>query len=153
MEKTKYFEDLEIGEECESPARTVTEADIVNFAGLSGDYNALHTDEEYCKKNTIFGGRIAHGLLGLAIASGLFTRSRLAHEIHGSIMAFLGLSWNFKAPIKIGDTIRVKVKVKEKRETKKPDRGIVILERTVLNQRDEIVQQGETTLMIKRKEG
>jgi len=145
-----YYEDLDVGFECITPARTVTEADIVTFAGLSGDYNALHTNEEFAK-TTIFQGRIAHGLLGLAIASGLFTRTEFMQRIQKSLMAFLSLNWKFAGPIKMGDTISVKVKLIEKKETKKPDRGIIVLERTVMNQRGEVVQQGETTMMIARR--
>ena len=150
MGSVAYWEDLVVGEEFVSPARTITEADIVNFAGLSGDWNPIHTDEEHAKK-TPFQRRIAHGLLGLSIASGLFTRTPLAVSLQSTVIAFLGLTWNFTAPIFIGDTIRVKIVVKEKRETKKRERGIVIFERIVLNQRDEVVQRGETTLMIARK--
>jgi acyl dehydratase len=142
----RYFEDIEVGEEYESPGRTVTETDIVLFAGLSGDYNVLHTDAEFMKKS-IFGERIAHGLLGLAIQSGLFYRAGPAY----ATLAFLGLRWKFKAPIKIGDTIRVRARVTAKRETSKPDRGIVVVERQVLNQRDEVVQEGETELMVERR--
>lgn len=145
-----YYEDLEVGFESITPARTITEADIVTFAGLSGDYNALHTNEEFAK-TTIFQGRIAHGLLGLAIASGLFTRTEFMQRIQKSLMAFLSLNWKFAGPIKMGDTISVKVRLIEKKETKKADRGIIVLERTVLNQRGEVVQQGETTMMIARR--
>lgn len=144
---TLYFEDLQVGEEIVSPARTVTESDIVTFAGLSGDYNALHTDEEFAR-GTLFQGRVAHGLLGLSIASGLFTRTEFMQRIQKALLAFLGLTWKFTGPIKIGDTIYVKVKLVDKKETKRPDRGVIVLERTVINQRDEVVQQGETTLMI-----
>lgn len=144
---TLYFEDLQVGEEIVSPARTVTESDIVSFAGLSGDYNALHTDEEFAR-GTLFQGRVAHGLLGLSIASGLFTRTEFMQRIQKALLAFLGLTWKFTGPIKIGDTIYVKVKLVDKKETKRPDRGVIVLERTVINQRDEVVQQGETTLMI-----
>src|SRR5437016_13069402 len=98
----RFFEDIEVGEEYESPGRTVTEADIVIFAGLSGDYNVLHTDAEFMK-SSIFGERIAHGLLGLAIQAGLFTRAAQPY----ATLAFVGLRWKFKGPIKIGDTIRV----------------------------------------------
>jgi acyl dehydratase len=146
----RYFEDLEIGEEYTSPSRTVTEADIVNFAGLSGDYNELHTSEEF-GKNTMFQTRIAHGLLGLTIASGLFTRTELCTQISKNLIAFLGLDWKFKGPIKIGDTLTVKVRITDKKETKNPERGIFILKREVYNQRGELVQEGETPLMIKRK--
>jgi len=142
----RYFEEIEVGEEFESPARTVTETDIVLFAGLSGDYNVLHTDAEFMKKS-IFGERIAHGLLGLAMQSGLFYRTGRVY----ATMAFLGLKWRFKGPIKIGDTIRLRARVTSKKPTTKSDRGIVVVERTVLNQRDEIVQEGETELMVERR--
>jgi acyl dehydratase len=142
----RWFEEIEVGEEYESPGRTVTESDIVLFAGLSGDYNVLHTDAEFMK-SSIFGERIAHGLLGLAIQAGLFTRATQAY----ATLAFAGLRWKFKGPIKIGDTIRVRAKVTAKQETTKADRGVITLERRVLNQRDEVVQEGETDLMVERR--
>ncbi len=141
----RYFEEIEVGEEYESPGRTVTEADIVLFAGLSGDYNVLHTDAELMK-TSIFGERIAHGLLGLAIQSGLLTRAMPPY----ATVAFAGLRWRFKGPIKIGDTVRVRARVSVKEETK-ADRGIVTLARQVLNQRDEVVQEGETDLVVTRR--
>src|SRR5882672_12152141 len=118
-EGRRYFDEIEVGEEYESPGRTVTEADIVIFAGLSGDYNVLHTDAEFMKQS-IFGERIAHGLLGLAIQSGLLTRAMQPY----ATIAFGGLKWKFKAPIKIGDTIRVRARVIAKKETK-ADRGLL----------------------------
>jgi acyl dehydratase len=142
----RWFEEIEVGEESLSPARTVTEADIVIFAGLSGDYNILHTDAEFMKQS-IFGERIAHGLLGLAIQAGLFTRATQPY----ATLAFVGLRWRFKNPIKIGDTIRVLARVLAKKETAKPDRGLITLERKVLNQRSEVVQEGETDLMVERR--
>jgi acyl dehydratase len=148
MERQRY-EDITVGDEYLSPGRTVTEADIVAFAGLSGDYNVLHTDAELMR-TSIFGERIAHGLLGLAIQSGLGTRA-VARPF--ATLAFLGLKWRFKGPIRIGDTIRVRIKVTDKRETSKPDRGIVVMQRTVLNQRGETVQEGETELMVERGAG
>jgi acyl dehydratase len=142
----RYFDDIEVGEVSESPGRTVTEADIVIFAGLSGDYNILHTDAEFMK-SSIFGERIAHGLLGLAIQSGLFTRAGIPYATLGAGT----LRWKFKGPIKIGDTIRVRAKVSAKKQTDKPDRGLVTVERQVLNQRDEVVQEGETDLVVERR--
>jgi acyl dehydratase len=143
----QYFEDIQVGDEYLSPGRTITEADIVAFAGLSGDYNVLHTDAEYMK-SSIFGERIAHGLLGLSISSGLGSRA-VARPF--ATIAFLGLRWRFKGPIKIGDTIKVRMKVTDKKETSKPDRGIVTVQRSVLNQRGELVQEGDTELMIERR--
>jgi len=142
----RYFDEIELGEEYESPGRTVTEADIVMFAGLSGDYNVLHTDAEFMKKS-IFGERIAHGLLGLAIQSGLFSRATAPY----ATLALGGLRWKFKVPVKIGDTIRLRAKVIEKKDLEKPDRGLIVLERTVLNQRDEVVQQGQTDLIVQKR--
>ena len=142
----RYFDEIELGEEYESPGRTVTEADIVMFAGLSGDYNVLHTDAEFMKQS-IFGERIAHGLLCLAIQSGLFSRATAPY----ATLAFGGLRWKFKVPVKIGDTIRLKAKVTGKKDLSKPDRGLITLQRTVLNQRDEVVQQGETDLIVEKR--
>jgi acyl dehydratase len=142
----RWFEEIEVGEAYESPGRTVTETDIVIFAGLSGDYNVLHTDAEFMK-SSIFGERIAHGLLGLAIQSGLFTRATQAY----ATLALVDLSWKFRGPIKIGDTIRLRAKVTAKKETAQADRGLVTVERQVLNQRDEVVQDGETELMVERR--
>ena len=143
----QYFEDIQVGDEYVSPGRTITEADIVAFAGLSGDYNVLHTDAEYMK-SSIFGERIAHGLLGLAIQSGLGSRAVVRPA---ATIAFLGLRWRFKGPIKIGDTIKVRMRVSDKKETSKPDRGIITVQRSVLNQRGELVQEGDTELMIERR--
>ena len=128
-----------------SPGRTVTETDIVLFAGLSGDYNIIHTDAEFMK-TSIFGERIAHGLLGLAIQSGLLARAMQPY----ATIAFAGLKWKFRNPIKIGDTIHVRGKVIGKVESPEPDRGVITLARTVLNQRGEVVQEGETDLVVER---
>lgn len=142
----RWYEEIEVGEEYESPGRTVTESDIVIFAGLSGDYNVLHTDAEFMKAS-IFGERIAHGLLGLAIQSGLFTRATQAYATLGVIE----LSWKFRNPVKIGDTIRLRARVTAKKDDTGPDHGVVTLERQVLNQRDEVVQEGETDLLVERR--
>ena len=146
-EERQYFEEIQVGDQYVSPGRTVTEADIVAFAGLSGDYNVLHTDAEFMR-SSIFGERIAHGLLGLSIQSGLGMR---AIPRPFATIAFVGLRWRFKGPIKIGDTIKVRIAVTDKRETAKPDRGIVVLQRSVVNQRGEVVQEGETDLMVERR--
>ena len=111
----RYYEDLQVGEEYESPARTITEADIVNFAALSGDWSPVHCDEEYCKK-TPYKTRIAHGLLGLAIAEGL--KFRLPEFTNARYVASLYWNYKFTGPILIGDTIRVRVRIQSKRETK-----------------------------------
>ena len=145
-----YFDDLTIGDAYQSPGRTVTETDVVNFAGISGDFIQLHTDAEYCK-DTHFGKRMARGLLGMSIASGLSTRTDLISGISSTVIALLGMDWKFKAPIFIDDTIHVVLEVVEKRETSQPDRGIVVLSRRIINQHGDIVQQGQTPLMIRRR--
>lgn len=144
---SRFFDDFEAGEQFATEARTVTEADIVQFADLSGDRHRLHLDEAYAKQ-TPFGGRIAQGLLGLSIASGLWVRLGLLEE---SVIAFLGLEWKFVAPVRIGDAVHTVVTVKEKRASRQPDRGVVTLEAAVLNQRDKTVQEGSWTLLVKRR--
>ncbi len=143
----KYFEDFQVGDEIVSQGRTITESDIVNFAYLSGDWNPLHVDAEYAKTN-MFGERISHGLLGLSISSGLLMSLGFGE---GTVMAFMGLEWKFKAPIKIGDTVHAVAKVKQKKEMKAANGGIVVLEGKLLNQRDEVTQQGEWTLLFKAR--
>lgn len=143
----RYFEEFSVGDTFTSPARTVTEADVVTFAGLSGDYNPLHTDEEFAK-TTPFGRRIAHGVLGLSITTGLMARLGL---FDGTAVAFLGLDWRFTKPIFIGDTIHFEMEVLEKRETRHPDRGVLVRGVKLLNQRGEVVQEGTMTIMVRRK--
>lgn len=144
----RYYEDLQVGEEYESPGRTITEADIVNFAAISGDWSPVHTDEEYCKRSP-YGTRIAHGLLGLAAVEGLKQRVPAFADVR--YMASLYWNYQFAGPILIGDTIRIRVKIASKRETRKPDRGIVVEYVTMLNQRGEVIQEGEHGLMVLRR--
>jgi len=141
-----FFEELSVGQEFTSPGRTVTEADIVIFAGLSGDYNVLHTDAEHMKAS-IFGERIAHGLLGLAIQQGLASRGEPA-AAHGHLSA---LKWKFKGPIKIGDTVHVLSRIAGKRDAPDAGRGLVTVERRLVNQRGEVVQEGETEHLVERR--
>ncbi len=143
----RYFEEFAVGDEVISPGRTVTEADIVAFAALTGDYNPLHCDAEYAK-GTIFGERIAHGLLGLSIASGQVERLGF---IAGTVEAFLGLEWKFRGPIKIGDTIHTEAKVARKKEMRRLGGGIVVLDVAIVNQKGEAVQKGQWTVLIKSK--
>lgn len=142
-----FIEDLTPGLEIESPGRTVTESDIMLFAGLSGDFNVIHTDAEFAK-GTPYGERIAHGLLGLSIASGLAARSG---ALEGTVLAFTGLEWKFRAPIKIGDTIRLRARVEKSRLLPRMGGGMVILAVEVLNQRNEVVQSGEWSLLMKSR--
>jgi acyl dehydratase len=140
----RYFEEFEVGDQVETAARTITETDVVLFAGLSGDYNQLHTDAEFAK-GTIFGERVAHGLLGLAVASGLTGRLGF---IEGTAQAFTGLEWKFRGPIKIGDTIRVQATVRKKKAMSSLGGGFIVFDVAILNQRDETVQKGAWTVLI-----
>jgi len=142
-----YWEEWKIGAEFVTSARTITETDIVNFAGISGDYNPLHIDEEFCR-NTQFGTRIAHGPLVYSIATGLIFQLHLYDD---TLIAFLGFdSLKFTKPVKIGDTIHARVEVIEKRETSKSDRGIMKRLFQVLNQNNELVQEGVQAFLLKR---
>jgi acyl dehydratase len=147
--KRTYYEDFALGDEFITPGRTITEADVTLFAGLTGDYNRLHTDAEYMR-DSIFGERIAHGLLGLSLVNGLKYRTDIDSD---GVLAFLGLSWKFVGPIKFGDTIHAVLRVDSLRETSKPDRGLIVYGVRVHNQRGEAVQEGEFTMLLKRRGG
>ncbi len=143
-----YFEDFQVGDTIETMGRTVTEADIVNFAGISGDFYRLHTDEEYAK-TTMFGTRVAHGLLVLSIATGLAMRLGF---MEGTVEAFMGLEWQFRRPVFIGDTVRVHAEVAEKKPMKRLGGGLVTLRVKVLNQKGETVQRGTWTVLVRSKD-
>lgn len=143
-----YFEDFEIGQALQTGHRTITATDIVNFACLSGDFNEVHTNHEYCK-TTSFGEPIAHGTLVFAVAAGLNYASGIND---GTLIAFLGMDkWRMKIPVKHGDTIFVRSKVIAKRETRHADRGVITFARTFINQRGQEVQEMEITIMYKRR--
>ena len=138
------YEQWEIGAHYATAARTVTETDVVQFAGLSGDFNPLHTDETYAGK-TVHKTRIAHGALTFAITTGLINQSGITD---GTVIGFAGVSIKWTAPVKPGDTIRAIAIPKEKRLTSKGDRGIVSVIVEVYNQNDLIVSEQEFTLMV-----
>lgn len=139
-----YFDDLAPGDEWESPARTVTEADVVAFAGISGDYNAIHVDHESARAGA-FGRPVAHGLLGLAIVSGLASYSpRVA------TLAFLAIErWDFLKAIAFGDTVRVLTRVESIQPKARGRRAEVIWSRRLVNQAGETVQEGRTRTLVK----
>jgi len=144
--RSLYFEDFSVGQKFVTKGRTITEADIVNFAGLSWDHNQLHTDAEYAA-STRYGKRIAHGLLGVIAHAGM--SYALTEE---SILALLELTWQFKAPIYIGDTIHVEQTVKDLRESTAGDSGILTFKKELRNQKDEVVQTGTTTILLAKRE-
>jgi acyl dehydratase len=143
-----FWEDWELGKSFISSARTVTETDIVMFAGISGDYNPLHINEEHCKK-TQFGTRIAHGPLVYAIAAGLLFQLHLYDD---TLIAFLGFeNLRFTKPVKIGDTIHAKVTVTELTETSKADRGVMKRLLQVINQNGDVVQEGVQAFLLHKR--
>jgi len=142
-----YFEEFEPGYKVTTNGRTISEADIMLFAGLSGDWNPMHTDAEYARKE-IFGERVAHGLLGLSIASGLALQTGFLNH---TVEAFTGLDWKFRAPIKIGDTIVVEAEVKGKKLAPGGASGFVEFNVNVKNQRGERVQRGTWMIVVKCK--
>jgi acyl dehydratase len=144
-----YYEDVEVGSVFHTLRRTITEADLVNFAGVSGDFNPLHMDAELAKES-LFGQRVAHGILVLGIATGLRQGIGL---FDGTLMGLLELrDWRFLAPVFIGDTVRVETEVVDLRPTSKPDRGVMTQRISVLKQDDTLVQQGELVALLRRKE-
>lgn len=141
------FDQFAVGDKFISPRRTITEADVVIFAGLSGDYNPLHTDAEFARA-TPFGERIAHGMLVAAVGSGLGNQMGV---FEGTTLALLEQVIRYKGVVKLGDTVRLELAVKEKRESSKPDRGIVIFDAPIVNQRSETVIDMQWTILIKRE--
>lgn len=143
-----YFEEFEVGQRFISAGRTITESDIVTFAGLSGDYNQIHTDAEFSKE-TPYGQRIAHGLLVTSIASGLVTQSGL---IEGTVIAFREIDqWKFTKPVFIGDTVHVETEVVATRPLRRLGGGAVELTVSVVNQRQEVVMKGVWKVLIASK--
>ena len=146
----KYWDDFNVGDKVVSQGITITHTHLVTWAGLTMDFYSLHMNEEFAKK-TAFGTRIAHGPLILAMAIGLVSMSGIYAD---SVIAWLGLeNLRILAPTRIGDTIRVEVEVKEKRETSRPERGICVLTYRVKNQRDEDVMTLDFLVLMHRKTG
>lgn len=138
-----FFDDVAVGQQWESLCRTLTETDIVNFAGLSGDFNPIHVDHEFVK-NTPFRRPIAHGLLIISISSGLGLWSPPMRT-----QAFLSLrEWNLREPVFIGDTIRVRSKVLEKEARSRGRRGVITWQRQILNQEGQVVQEGVSVTLV-----
>jgi acyl dehydratase len=143
-----YFEEFEVGHKIISVGRTVAESDIFNFAGFSGDYNQIHTDAEF-SKNTPFGQRVAHGLLGLSIASGLAMRTGM---LEGTVIAFREINnWKFVNPVFIGDTIHVEMEVAETKALPRIGGGSVIVTLDVKKQSGETVMKGNWTVLVMSK--
>lgn len=142
-----YFEQFNLGDVFVSQARTVTEGDVALFAGLSGDYNPIHTDAHFAK-TTPFGERIAHGMLVASMATGMSMQLGI---FAGTNIALLEQLIQYKGAVKFGDTVHLELEVIDKKETSKPDRGIIVVETRVINQDDKAVIEGKWTLMMKRQ--
>jgi 3-hydroxybutyryl-CoA dehydratase len=146
---TTYFEDIAAGHAVVTARRTVTEADILWFCGLSGDFNPLHTDIEFIREHTPFRDRIAHGHLVLSITGGL--RSELDNW---RIIAYLDCQRRFVAPVYAGDTIHGVYSVSEVRPSRsRPETGVVVCSVQTLNQANEVVQEGVDVLLIGTRSG
>jgi acyl dehydratase len=142
-----YFEEFEPDLKIQTGARTITEADIVNFAGLSGDFNFIHTNA-HAAKDTPFGRRVAHGMLVASIATGLAVQQGF---IDGTTLAFRDLSWKFTKPVFIGDTVHVQVKTLETKLMARLGGGIVTFDARVVNQHGDVVHKGEWRMLIKSR--
>ncbi len=140
------FDQFAVGDVFESPARTVTEADVTAFAGLSGDFNPLHIDETFAG-TTPFGTRIAHGMLSAAMATGM---ANWIGVFEGTTLALMEQLIQYKGAVKFGDTLHLELTVSEKKETSKPDRGVVVFGTRVCNQNGQAVIDGRWTLMMRR---
>lgn len=140
------FDQFEPGQRFVTAARTVTEADVVNFAGLSGDYNPLHTDERFAA-GTPFGGRVAHGMLVVAISTGLANQLGV---FEGTTLALMEQRVRYRQPVQLGDTIHLVLEVAGKQPTSDGRRGVLNLAATVKNHDDQTVIDGEWVLMMRR---
>ncbi len=143
-----YFEDFSVGQRLTSVGRTITESDIMLFAGLTGDYNQLHTDAEFAK-TTQFGQRIAHGLLGLSIAVGLLMRTGV---LEGTALAFREiLEWKFIKPVFIGDTLHVEMEARELKPMPRIGAGLAQVALEVKNQHNDTVMRGTLAVLVASK--
>ena len=140
-----YFEDVVVGEPLETPALTLTEADVVRYAGLTGEWEPRTTDEGAARRSES-GRRVIPDLLPLCISSGLGWR---VPQSPLAVLAFMGFEWTFSLPLRIGDTIRSRSRTVAKRSMK--DGGVVVEEREILNQRGEVVQSGRLTLLVAKR--
>jgi acyl dehydratase len=143
------YADLHVGLAFRSPGRTITDADLVGFAGLTGDFSELHTSEVYGKASQ-FGRRVAHGMLGLAYAHGLMWAR--TGELRETAIAFLGIDeWKFVGPIYIGDTIFVNYVLSELRDSKsRPTQAIAVFDVSVVDQDERVVQRGKKALLVSK---
>lgn len=147
MPRGTWFSDFEVGQAFESVGRTVTEADVVSFAGLSGDYNPLHTDATFAAK-TPFGQRIAHGMLSASISTGL---GQTLGIFEGTTLALMEQNFQYKGPVFFGDTIRLRLTVESTKASSKGGKGVVFFRSDILKQDDSVVVTGSWTVLFRDK--
>ena len=145
-----YFEELEVGDQAFTPSRTITETDIINFMGVSGVFEELHMSVEYMKENSVFKRRVSPGPLTFIVQEGLAVQSGFMHHTGMALLEVRTMKW--PKPVFCGDTIRVDIQIMAKKETSKPDRGVVTFRHTVRNQMGEVVLELEKVRMIRRKD-
>jgi acyl dehydratase len=140
------YDQFSVGQRFRTPGRTITTGDIGAFAGLTGDYNPVHTDEVFAQA-TEFGQCVAHGPMGIGMAFGLAARLDL---IDGTVVALLGVTWDFRAPMRPGDTIHAEIEVIETRLVRHPDRGLIGWSIMLANHAGTVLQQGTARLLVRR---
>lgn len=147
---TYYFEDFKVGQVFESGGRTITETDLTFFSMLSGDWNPVHADAEFAK-TTRFGERVVHGALGIAVSTGML------HELgifHDSVIAMLGFrNWNFLKPLLVNNTIRLRLTITDVSPGKSGNSGKVGRRFELLNENNDVVQEGESDVLVLTKQG
>ncbi|WP_159701727.1 MaoC/PaaZ C-terminal domain-containing protein [Arthrobacter sp. 18067] len=147
-----YFDDIPLQQVFTTPGRTITEADIIGFAGISGDFNPLHVDEHFAR-STPFGGRIAHGLLVLSIASGMTTRLPVFAALQPALLGMTSVTCSWPAPTRIGDTLTIDLVFTEATVTRSGTKGLVTEQRTARNQDGVVVLESTWSLLVARNAG
>lgn len=147
LERGLYYEELKPGQRYRTGTRRVTQSDVEAFAAVSGDHNPLHVDESYAS-TSVFGRRVAHGVLGLAVATGLVNELGLTR---GTLVALLGASWDFLAPLLPESEVHVELDVTSRRETSRADRGLVVVRASLVTE-GSVVQEGELRFLVKRRQ-
>lgn len=145
----RMYDELQIGQSFQTPRRTIIDADIMQFAGLTGDFNPLHVDDVFAEASD-FGARIAHGPMLVGMSFGLASRAGL---FDGTVLGLLDLNWRFSGPVRPGDTVGVVATVTDKKSSRKPDRGVVDFQFDVVNQRGETVQIGNAKILMRKHSG
>lgn len=143
VNQKNYFEDVDVGYSYESPSITVSEAHVLGFAGLTGDFTQVHVDEAFAREMG-FRGRLAHGILGLGLIDAL--KNRCLVDYH--VVAALGWEWRFAGALYVGDQLKARLRVADKRPTSNGGRGIITIDIQGINGSGEVVQEGSTKIMV-----